>query len=386
MNELMNCTRHLKGYKKNIVASATGLGFISDFLQPLASFSKWILIICVVICALCAPFLAFSKHRKRAISVYVYALLMCLICGPLYSVQISGYSDYGIFAYIFPKVHTLQDELGISKKLDNISADVKIIKEDVSDIKTEVTKSFRGNELLTLVKKRDKAGRIDLLGEMKRYRVTGEISSNDFMKIYSLYPVNYRKQLASFLYANIEPNLTAEQFFTGFKLSKPASHWATLMQPKVGKKFSSTELKKYMPYIPVEIRKSVLSSILAQTKITTVQEGIYFSKMFGEDSLIPLFISKNYLTLSPSELINLFVKHPRICNKNAHSLIHHTKYIDAATAKKLIQQCKVDPIMILTLIRSANNGKSSPPEDINSLKAVINSEFVWKTGFNTLFK
>lgn len=386
MNEIMNCTKHLKGYKKTIVASATGLGIISDFLQPLASFSKWILIACVTICALSTPFLALSRYRKRIISIYVYAFIMCFICGPLYYVQISGYSDYGIFAYIFPKVRTLQDELGINKKLNTISSDVKIIKKDVSDIKTEVTKTFHGNEILKLVKKRNKSGRIDLIGEMKKYKVTGEISANDFMMIYALYPVNYRKQIASFLYGNIEPNLTAEQFFTGFKQSKSPFQWAILMQPKVGKKFSSKEIKKYMPFIPIEIRKSVLSTILTQTKIKTVQEGVAVSKLFGVESLTPLFAGKDYLTLSPSELIKIYDKYPKICSKNTYFLLGKTEYIDAATAKELIQQYGVTPAQIFTIVRSSKNAKVSSSKDINQLKATIDNDILWKMGFNSLFK
>lgn len=380
MNKISGYTKHLKGYGKPITASAAAIGFISDFLQPLASCSKWILIFCAAVCVLSVPLLAFDNYRKHVVSAYVYSLLMCLICGPLYYIQISGYSQYGVFAYIFPKVHSLQDKLGLTKRLDNISADVKSIKGDVSDIKSEVTKVYQGGEILDLVSKSNASERIDLLFDFERYHVVGRIGPNDFMKIFELYPDSYKKKLISELSDNVEANLSAEQYLTGFKY--PTENlWAGLMGDKLESKMRVEDLQKHLKVLPFDKSNSdSIFHLLRHTNIASSNEAIDVLVLFGHKSLYYVLNDNKNIRFMLTQVVQYVAKLPK--NERAqvlNKLLEHAEPINAAGIIQIIEQAGVKPDEALNCLSSKKvEIKKSSHEDFERLKRIANNSFVWR--------
>jgi len=380
MSRLGQFLGHLKGYKGRIIGSATAIGFIGDFLQPLAAFSKWILIFCAAICVLSVPLLAFESYRKHVVSAYVYSLLMCLICGPLYYIQLSGYSQYGVLAYIFPNVHSLQNDLGITQRLDNISADINSIKYNVSDIKDEVTKTYRGDMLLSLIKKSSPAERIDLLFDFERYHVVGLIRANDFMKIYELYPDPYKKKLISELSDNVEANLSAEQYLAGFKYPADTA-WPILMGDKLRTKMKVSDLQNFFKNAALDARtKSMPNSILTHTKVESSKDAMGVVYLFGPSSLYSVLENDRGISLTIEQTAQYVAKLPK--NEREYALrllMEYTEPINAAGLIQVIQQGGVKPDEVLSCLSSKNvEIKKSSREDFERLKRIANNSFVWR--------
>lgn len=291
-------TGHLKRYKTGIVGTASVLGLISDILQPLAAFSKWILIGCGIICALSVPLLSFDRIRKSVVSIYVYALLMCLICGPLYGFQISGLSEYGVLASIFPPVHTLQDTLGITKKLDDISSDVKDIKGNVIDIKEEVTKEYRAEDLLALVINADDNGKVDLLYDLERYPIKGPLQPNEFVEIFFNFPANYRDKLVDILLDSLKPELTAKEYFSLVDKKAGIQNIFWDLGPKLKSPLTREEIVTHLKGVPEKYREDHFSGIAGYMETMSAADVFDLGQLMDIKKIIITVVAYNKMKKS----------------------------------------------------------------------------------------
>ena len=104
--------------------------FISDFLQPLANITFYILVFGIALSILFLSLYLIKKGIRKKVSKYLMAsITIMVISGFLYSAQDESNSDKGILAANFPAIGNLQKDLGILEK------DIAEIKE--STLRTE---------------------------------------------------------------------------------------------------------------------------------------------------------------------------------------------------------------------------------------------------------
>tara|TARA_A100001388_G_C28766284_1_gene500898 strand:- start:472 stop:2472 length:2001 start_codon:yes stop_codon:yes gene_type:complete len=104
--------------------------FISDFLQPLANITFYVLILSAVLSALLLLLYLIKKDIRKRFSKFLMAsITLMVLSGFLYSVQDESNSEKGVLAANFPALGNLQKDLGMLEK------DIAEIKE--STLRTE---------------------------------------------------------------------------------------------------------------------------------------------------------------------------------------------------------------------------------------------------------
>ena len=103
---------------------------VSDFLQPLANITFYILILSGVLSALFLSLYLIKKETRKKLAKYLMAsITVMVLSGFLYSSQDESNSNKGVLAASFPAIGNLQKDLGMLEK------DIAEIKE--STLRTE---------------------------------------------------------------------------------------------------------------------------------------------------------------------------------------------------------------------------------------------------------
>ena len=104
--------------------------FISDFLQPLANITFYVLILSAVLSAIfLLLFLVKKDIRKKFTKYLIASITLMALSGFLYTAQDESNSEKGVLAANFPALGNLQKDLGMLEK------DIAEIKE--STLRTE---------------------------------------------------------------------------------------------------------------------------------------------------------------------------------------------------------------------------------------------------------
>ena len=104
--------------------------FVSDFLQPLANITFYVLILSGVLSALFLLLYFIKKDIRKKFSKFLMAsITVMVLSGFLYSSQDESNSNKGVLAASFPAIGNLQKDLGMLEK------DIAEIKE--STLRTE---------------------------------------------------------------------------------------------------------------------------------------------------------------------------------------------------------------------------------------------------------
>ncbi|MBF0135236.1 MAG: hypothetical protein H7833_03075 [Magnetococcus sp. DMHC-1] len=126
--------------------------FVSDVLQPIAPFSKYLFFISIIL--IVALFIAYkfggAISNRHCFSGIVFSIIVCVISGSLLLFQSSDKAESsGVLAGVIPGIAKMQENLGvIEKDLGNIKKDTADIKVSTNEIASNTREMVKGIQSL----------------------------------------------------------------------------------------------------------------------------------------------------------------------------------------------------------------------------------------------
>src|SRR6516225_3087834 len=112
-----NIANHLRQQAAIFGLLGTAGGFVSDVLQPLAPFSKYIFVssaAAAIILALAV--LAVRRVRHRTVPLFILSLASLIVSGVMLGLQTKETEAKGVLASNIPALESLQTVLGLIQK------------------------------------------------------------------------------------------------------------------------------------------------------------------------------------------------------------------------------------------------------------------------------